>query len=199
MEEIFLKAYHYWFGELNSPNDFPEHKAKLWFSASSETDQYLKQNFETALHEIVNAKIPLLELDKKHQLGLILILDQFSRNIFRKSPQAFAQDSLARNYLRQILDLGATNFYPVERVFLYLPLEHSENNDDQNLSVHLFTKLYDEVSDEQKEVFKDFLDFAFRHQLVIEKFGRFPHRNKLLGRTSTPEELEFLKQKPMGF
>ncbi len=80
-----------------------------------------------------------------------------------------------------------------------MPLEHSENNDDQNLSVHLYTKLYDEVSSEQKEIFKDFLDYAFRHQRVIERFGRFPHRNKILGRTSTPEEIEFLKSTPMGF
>ena len=122
-------------------------------------------------------------------LALIILLDQFSRNLHRGSPEAFAADAKARQIARAAVAQGLDlQFGPVERLFLYLPFGHSEDLADQDESVRLFETLDEEQS-----------DWARRHRDVIVRFGRFPHRNAVLGRTSTPEEEAYLAEPGAGF
>jgi len=128
-------------------------------------------------------------------LARILVLDQFTRNIYRGTPKAFAGDPLALEAARALDDAGANQTLPpVQRAFAYMPFEHAENLSLQERSVILFDKLNASASG-----FEGSLDYARRHYDVIRKFGRFPHRNAILGRQSTPEEVEFLKQPGSGF
>jgi uncharacterized protein (DUF924 family) len=124
-------------------------------------------------------------------VALCILLDQAPRNLFRGDPRSFASDAAARAVTRHALARGLDRDLPQEqRAFLYLPLEHSENLADQEACVRLFAGL-----DENP----DGLDYAVRHRDIIARFGRFPHRNAVLGRTSTPEETEFLTQAGSSF
>ena len=127
-------------------------------------------------------------------LALILLLDQFPRNMFRGTPQAFATDSTAlataeyavnHNFDRELLT--------VQKSFIYLPFQHSENLENQQKSVELFSQLSGEPDSDS------LIEYALQHLVIIERFGRFPHRNQILGRETTPEEAEFLKQPGSGF
>ncbi|MGL4505848.1 MAG: DUF924 family protein, partial [Aeromonas sobria] len=130
-----------------------------------------------------------------------LQLDQLPRNIHRGTPAAFAQDPLARDLCLKGVSIGADqSLSPLARVFFYLPLEHAESREQQARSVALFEALATEQAGTPAQAtFAGFADFARRHQVIIERFGRFPHRNDILGRTSTPEEAEFLQQPGSGF
>ncbi len=126
-------------------------------------------------------------------LALIVLLDQLSRNVFRGTAEAFAADAQAIGIARaMIADGHDTALSPVERMFVYLPFEHAETIDEQNESVRLFETLRDELG-------PDTVNYAHRHRDVIRRFGRFPHRNAVLGRASTPEEIEYLAQPGAGF
>jgi uncharacterized protein (DUF924 family) len=134
------------------------------------------------------------------RLALILLLDQLPRSIHRGTPEAFAQDAAARQVADSGLAAGADRLLrPIERLFFYLPFEHSEDLADQHRSVRLFRELGESVLESQRDVFSGFLDYAVRHREVIERFGRFPHRNRILGRESTPEELAFLEEPGSSF
>jgi uncharacterized protein (DUF924 family) len=125
--------------------------------------------------------------ESRGALALVILLDQFPRNLFRDTARAFEGDALARAAARSIVDRGWDRaLSPDERTFVYLPFEHSESLDDQELSLRLF---------EGNENF----EWARRHWDIIKRFGRFPHRNAMLGRASTPEEIAFLKTPGSGF
>jgi len=127
-------------------------------------------------------------------LALVIVLDQFSRNIFRDDARAFAQDDHARDCAEEAIERGDDlGMLPVERQFLYLPFEHSECLDDQERALDLFRSL--DAFEETRGV----SEWARRHHAVIARFGRFPHRNAILGRPSTPEELAFLAQPGSSF
>ena len=128
-------------------------------------------------------------------LARILVLDQFTRNVHRHTPDAFAGDVLALAAARALVDSGAhLQLTPGERQFVYLPFEHAEDAGMQERAVELFTELA-----AQHAGFGDALDYAHRHRGVIARFGRFPHRNPILGRASTPDELDYLSQPGAGF
>jgi len=115
--------------------------------------------------------------------------------MYREDGRAFESDAIALNVAKDMIRRGEDRkLKPIERVFIYLPLEHSEEADDQALSVEKFREVVDQVSEELKDIYRMFLDYAARHKVIIERFGRFPHRNDMIGRKSTREELEFLKQ-----
>ncbi|HAJ60876.1 MAG TPA: DUF924 domain-containing protein, partial [Cyanobacteria bacterium UBA8543] len=127
-------------------------------------------------------------------LALIILLDQFSRNMFRGQPQAFATDPQALAYAKYAIAQGFDKeLLPIQRWFVYMPFEHSENLADQHECVELFSTLQDYPECDNG------VDYAIRHLRVIERFGRFPHRNKIIGRQTTPEEAEFLKQPGSSF
>jgi uncharacterized protein (DUF924 family) len=126
-------------------------------------------------------------------LALIVLLDQLSRNVFRGTAEAFAADAHALAIARRAIEIGFdTVLTPVERMFVYLPFEHSENAHDQDASVRLFETLRAALGDES-------ISYAYGHREVIQRFGRFPHRNAVLGRVNTDAEAEYLAQPGAGF
>jgi uncharacterized protein (DUF924 family) len=125
---------------------------------------------------------------------LILLLDQFPRNIFRNTPQAFATDTQALTFAKKAIQQGFDQqLIPVQRWFFYLPFEHSENMTDQETSVQLFSQLTTDLSSQSTR------QYAYQHLEIIKRFGRFPHRNSILNRPSTPEEILFLLETNSSF
>jgi uncharacterized protein (DUF924 family) len=130
---------------------------------------------------------------------LVVLFDQFPRNIFRTSGEAYAYDALARDIARRLIAGGRERFHFIERSFLYLPFEHSEEVADQDYSLFLFAELALAVPESLRDYFRRDLDFVTKHRDIVRRFGRFPHRNALLGRTSTPEEEAFVKEFGRGY
>jgi uncharacterized protein (DUF924 family) len=184
----------YWFGTLKGPEDYPRERSRIWFNGGAAVDQEIRNRFEYLVWDAANHKLDEWKETSRGRLALILLVDQFPRNIYRGSPNAFAFDSLAQTLTLEGLDLKEDQqLFPIERTFFYLPLEHAENLKLQELSVAKFNELALSVVPSLTSIFKNHADYAWRHYVIIEKFGRFPHRNAILGRDSTPEELEFLE------
>lgn len=185
---------NFWFGEPGSPEAGYAARRKLWFGKAPAFDQACHQ-FHFLYEQAAQEQLNDWQQSPLGALALILLLDQLPRNLFRNTPRAFATDAQALAAAKQAIAQGFDRqLVPMQRLFIYLPLEHSENATDQQQSVALFRALVAEVPE-----FGDMLDYALRHQAVIDRFGRFPHRNRILGRASTPEEIEFLKQPGSSF
>ncbi len=182
----------FWFGDsaLN-----PLANQALWFSKNQATDDIIRERFEGCLLDAESGAFDDWSKTANGALALVVLCDQFPRNIYRGDERSFAFDEKA---LRASQIAIAHDFDKkmnvVQRCFLYLPFEHSENIDVQSRSVELFKSLMDEAHGPERKFIEQALDFAVRHFEIIEKFGRFPHRNELLGRESTREESEFLKR-----
>ena len=176
-------------------------KRTMWFKEGRNYDGEIRERFG-ALH----ARAASGELGEKWSAGprgrlaLILLLDQFSRHIHRGAAAAFAQDAMAQRLATDAIARGLDReLIPAARSFFYLPLEHAEDLSVQRLSVECFRALCDEVTSPWRKDYEGFLDYAQRHHDIIERFGRFPHRNAILGRQSTPQEIAFLKQPGSSF
>lgn len=168
---------------------------KQWFRKNPEFDTQIKTQFMDIYWAMLVSPPEKWLKTAKSSLARIIVLDQFARNMFRGLPQSFAADPQALVTAAMAIEQGyGAQMLPVERFFLYLPFEHSENLTDQNRSVEYFEALVLDAPD-----LTHGLDYARRHRDVIAQFGRFPHRNKILGRQSTEAELEFLKQPGSGF
>ncbi len=189
--QILRDVHDYWFGDLKGPP--PQELVDRWFKPSEEVDNHIRETFGPHLDEARDTDWKLSELTREEQMGLIVMLDQFPRQIWRKSGEAFAYDSKALSIARELVAGGTDRFRPAERTFLFLPFEHSEDVADQDESVMLYAIGAVNAPEEAKAGVRNTLDFATKHRDVIRKFGRFPHRNAMLGRESTPEEVEFLK------
>jgi len=180
----------FWFG---AENEYGKRR-KQWFQKDAAFDAGIAARFRALHEEAARGDLERWKDSVGDCLALIVLLDQFSRNMFRGSARAFASDGLARDAARHALQEGYDQgLLPVERMFVYLPFEHSEDLQDQQRSCRLARTL------EAFEETDDAYDYAERHRAIIARFGRFPHRNEALGRPSTPEELEFLKQPGSGF
>ena len=190
----------FWFG--NSPDDavMAKDNSKMWWSKQPELDARIRTRFETTLEAAATGKADSWTASAQGTLALILLTDQFPRNMYRGTPAAFGTDELARRWTLEGLARGVDKkLRPVERVFFYLPLEHSESLEHQTQAVNLFNQLFQEVPADQMELFRGFLMYALRHRRVIERFGRFPHRNDILQRPSTEEEVAFLLEPGSSF
>jgi uncharacterized protein (DUF924 family) len=184
MTEMSARAIvDFWFVEIPREN---------WFRSAKDFDAEIKRRFEAVWHEARDGKLAHWLAAKESALALIILLDQFPRNMFRGKAEAFATDALARQAAREVLakgyDNGAT---PDERNFFYLPFMHSENLADQDFCVRLIRERLGE------EHFS--YPFALRHREAIARFGRFPARNAALDRATTTEEAAFLEKHPSGF
>ena len=165
-----------------------------WFRKDAKFDAEIRERFGQVHAAAAARKLEDWRGERESMLALIVVLDQFSRNLFRDDPRAFAQDAHARECAREALARGDDRrSLPVERLFLYLPFEHSEDAADQDLSVRLMSQL------DAFEETRGISEWADKHKVIVDRFGRFPHRNACLGRASTPEEIEFLKQPGSGF
>jgi uncharacterized protein (DUF924 family) len=190
----------YWFGR--QPDDLAviAECSHRWWSKNETVDLDIKQRFEGVMLLTQERALDHWASSPQGLLALILLTDQFPRNVYRNSGKAFSFDPLARAWCEAGLQSGADlELHPIERVFFYLPLEHSESLADQERSVDLYEKLIAGLDARQRPEFEGFLWFAKRHQEIIQRFGRFPHRNQILGRASSPEELAFLKEKGSSF
>ncbi|MFQ2905625.1 DUF924 family protein [Aeromonas allosaccharophila] len=190
-----------WFGDEADDALRATRQAPLWWGKSSETDALLASRFGELAKAAAEGSLAHWADAPCGRLALILLLNQLPRNIHRGTPAAFAQDPLARDLCLKGLSIGADkSLSPLARVFFYLPLEHAESREQQARSVALFEALAaEQAGTPAQATFAGFADFARRHQVIIERFGRFPHRNDILGRTSTPEETAFLQQPGSGF
>jgi uncharacterized protein (DUF924 family) len=193
------EIHRYWFGELKGPNDLPEGRPALWFQQSDATDEHIRGHFAETLERAASLEWNPSQLSKDQQIGLVVLFDQFPRNLFRTTGEAFAYDPQASALVNRLLARGDEIYHPLERVFLYLPLEHSESLRDQDRAVALYRRLVNELGEGQHPFYKSALDFAEKHRVLIERFGRFPHRNVMLGRESTPEELAFMEEHGRGY
>lgn len=185
----------FWFG------DSLAERAPKWFVRDKAFDEEIRQRFLADLEHAAQGEYEVWEATPRGRLALVILLDQFSRNLFRGDPASFAQDARARELVQRGLservDLALD---PVEAAFFYMPLEHSESKEDQALSVEKFGDLRRRArSEDEKRLLESFYDYAVRHRDIVERFGRFPHRNAVLGRSTTDEEAEFLTRPGSSF
>jgi uncharacterized protein (DUF924 family) len=188
----------FWFGEeQNTPG--PQ-RLRFWFGGEPATDRLIHERFALTVEAALAGACRSWPATPPGALALILLLDQFPRNIFRQSPRAYAGDAQALALCCQGLADGQDRQLSLtERAFFYLPLEHAEDLRMQERSVEVFESLLSASPPEWREVGQGFLDYAIRHRDIIARFGRFPHRNEVLGRPSTPEEAAFLKEPGSSF
>jgi uncharacterized protein (DUF924 family) len=183
MKSLAPEVLRFWFGE---GADYGK-AHKRWFEKNAAFDAEVRERF-LALYQTLAGNDDWLARPEEC-LARIIVLDQFPRNMFRGSARAFAADPLALAAARHAVEQGYDrDLRPVEKQFVYLPFEHSESLADQERACELMRPLGEEL-----------YDWALRHKRIIERFGRFPHRNQILGRASTPEEIDFLRQPGSGF
>jgi uncharacterized protein (DUF924 family) len=185
----------FWFGDLSAPDYPPREQSQLWFGKSERSDNIVRERFSRDLARAAQGECGDWGSDPRGRLSLILLFDQFPRMIYRDTPQAFAYDEYAQALVLEGIKLcqdSALN--PFERLFFYLPLEHAENLDLQHRSVEAFRDLVAAASQEHRGKVAGYLDYAIRHFEVIERFGRFPHRNRILNRASSAEEVLYLRE-----
>lgn len=190
---------HTWFGEGDDAAIIGR-QSKLWWGKDVDVDADLRRRFEPVLKALSAGGKRAWLARPEGRLAAIILADQIPRNIYRETPAAFSTDPLARSLTLEGLEAGADRMLrPLQRVFFYLPLEHAESLALQDLSVMLFQVLLDEAPPALQGAFRGYLDFARRHRDIIRRFGRFPHRNRILGRESGAAELVFLEQPGSGF
>lgn len=182
----------FWFGEPGSAHH--GHARPEWFRKDPEFDGAIRVRFGALVEEALAGGLPGWAVHAEGALAEVLVCDQFPRNLFRDDARAFALDGRALALARRLVAEGRDRAYPpVCRAFVYLPFEHSESLDDQRESVRLFGTLRDDPQAGR------YLEWAVRHLEVIERFGRFPHRNAVLGRACTAAEQAFLEQPASRF
>lgn len=185
----------FWLGRVEETIIPSEHRARIWFGEDLETDAEIKSLFSADLEQAIQGKYDFWEGSPRGQLALIILLDQFSRHVYRATPEAFTQDAKALAICLQGMSVEADHLLSlIERVFYYFPLLHSENLHHQEQSVRAYQILSDLAFSETRIIYDSFLRFANHHYNVIQRFGRFPQRNRVLNRQSTPEEMVYLRE-----
>lgn len=192
----------YWFGDLKEGEIPPDDVIARWWGKDQKTDDYIRENFGRGLEEAARGALHGWEETPRGTLALIIVLDQFSRNVYRDDPRAFARDGLALETAARGIAKGFDKgLHPVMRVFFYIPFMHSEDLVMQERSLEFFRGLENEFSSAPgvSEMLSSNRDYAERHYEIVKRFGRYPHRNRILGRESTPEEIAFLQQPGSSF
>jgi uncharacterized protein (DUF924 family) len=182
----------FWFGR-EGEEDYGEFRG-AWFTKDPNFDREIRDRFEDVYKEALAGKLEIWKEEARSCLALIVVLDQFPRNMFRGDARMYAADGLALVTARHAVERAYDReLPPFQRMFVYLPFEHSEDLEDQRFSMELFRRFAGEMGSD------DLLVYAAQHLSIIERFGRFPHRNEILGRQTTPEEAEFLKEPGSSF
>ncbi|QQX59335.1 DUF924 family protein [Pseudomonas chlororaphis] len=190
----------WWFGSAEKPADIVAEKGKLWFGKRDSQDLEARERFGDLVEQALAGGLTEWAQRPQGWLALVVLLDQLPRMLYRETPKSFAGDLRAQALVAQGIAADFDRQLPaMQRSFIYLVFEHCENLAVQNEAISRFAALHDEQSPEDRPVFADQLDYAERHQKIIARFGRFPHRNRILGRESTPEELAFLREPGSSF
>jgi uncharacterized protein (DUF924 family) len=197
----------FWFGSLPlTPADLAE-RTILWFGAANESpalreerDDVIRSRFGSLIDRAALGELKSWADSPRRRLSLIILMDQFPRNIYRGTTRAFAYDAQALALAMTGIESGAdAALDPFERFFFYMPLQHAESLEAQEQSVSAFRTLANESPEEHRAWFDEGTRYAVIHRDLIQKFGRFPHRNRALGRVTTPEERVFLAANPESF
>lgn len=172
---------NFWFDPINKPS---------WFAKSDEFDEKIRNQFQTLIPKAVAGELWTWRSDHYGRLAEILVLDQFARNVYRNTPQAFMGDDVALILAQEAISLGGFADLPTDfQKFTAMPFMHSESLVAHEWAVEIFKRIGDDNT----------LDFEYKHKVIIERFGRYPHRNAILGRDSTPDELAFLNEPNSSF
>ena len=190
----------FWFREQKLSAPQIDERMDVWFGEDDGFDFECKKRFAGDVAAASDGRLDHWAGNPHGRLALILILDQFRRNIFRNTADAFSHDrSALKLCVEGAMAKADQGLTPIQRVFFYMPLQHAESRKVQAKSVELFSKLAAAVSPTYRETFETILQFAELHRDIVEQFGRFPHRNKLLNRENTPEEDEYLSGETPDF
>jgi uncharacterized protein (DUF924 family) len=178
----------FWFGDAPlKPN------GKLWFTGGKAADQEIKQHFGAAVQAALDGELSDWQQQPRSALALIVLLDQFTRNLFRGSARAFEGDPAALELCLAGIESGfPDHLHVLEAAFFFMPLEHSESMAMQDLCVQKFEELLQRSESESRDYIGSNLDYALSHRQIIQQFGRYPHRNETLGRSSTAAESSYL-------
>ena len=168
---------------------FEETEPKMWWGADQQFDDRIRHRFDDVHQHASRGELFAWRKEAKGRLAEIIVLDQFSRNIYRGTPRAFAQDAVALVLAQEAVASGAENLSAIERSFLYLPFMHSESRQIHQVAESLYRA---------NGLPKNY-EFELKHKAIVDRFGRYPHRNEILGRVSSAEEIEFLKQPGSSF
>ena len=193
------KILEFWFGEIE--NGFCiEDRDEFWFMSDKKTDIMIKKDFEHIVLKAADGRLSAWENSPPGSLALIILLDQFPRNIYRGTPNAFQFDENARRICKHgLLEGMDKELELIQMCFYHMPLQHSEDIKDQDLCMDLYNRIKEAVSAKQIDKLNNFFKYARIHRDIIERFGRFPHRNKILNRKSTRQELDFLFKEEYRF
>src|SRR5579862_4108986 len=194
-----FEVLNFWFGPRPYTFKQVQQHSRLWFGEpdapelTPQTDELVKERFGALVREAALGQLSTWEAGPRRRLALILLLDQFSRNIYRGTARAFAQDHQALSLTLSGMQIGAdATLDPVERLFFYMPLMHAEDREVQDEGIAASRRLREEAPPELHSIFDANLKAAVEHRDIIARFGRFPHRNRALGRESTADEVQWL-------
>ena len=183
----------FWFKEQELSAPQIDRRMDIWFSEDPVLDLEIEKEFANEVEAASDGKLDHWAVDPHGRLALIILIDQFRRNIYRNSADAFSKDRLAlRLCVEGAMEKKDQGLTPIQRVFFYMPLQHSESPKVQAKSLELYDRLAETVSATERETFLTVAQFAELHKDIVDQFGRFPHRNKLLNRENTAEEAEYL-------
>lgn len=201
MTESIETVLQFWFGSGRTAQQVSDRQSGLWWSKNEAVDRKIRSRFSGVTEAVF---LQQGDHDWRHSaegcLASIICLDQFPRNMYRDTPRSFSYDEAARALAKSMTESGMDlELLPIQRVFAYLPFEHSEEIEDQNTSLRLYRRLTEAADRAERGLFETYYEFAVRHHHVIEQFGRFPHRNRILGRDSTESERTFLARPGSSF
>ncbi|MBC7171101.1 MAG: DUF924 domain-containing protein, partial [Polyangiaceae bacterium] len=190
----------FWFGQLDANGCADETHRSRWFTKDPDLDRMIRERFLELHASVVAGERESLLGSARGRLAYVIVIDQLSRNMFRGRPQMFEHDGLALRAAREGVERGDDRQLALdERVFLYMPFMHAEDLASQRRCCELFAGLRDEHEPPLRDRVAYNLEFAEAHLEIVERFGRFPHRNAVLGRTSTPDEIDFLLRPGSSF
>lgn len=194
------KILEFWFGTFPNAWTGDASKYDMWFSNGATFDSEIFSTFGSDYFRAVEGELESWSESPRGRLALIILFDQFSRHIHRGAAESFAQDEKSQQLCIEGISAGDDlNLHPVERSFFYLPLEHAEDIERQNLAVEAYRQLIQDVPEQYRKPFEASLEWAEKHRYVIEQFGRFPELNEILGRESTADEIAFVKEGKYSF
>lgn len=192
-DESIQRVLDFWFSaaELDAPQI--DSRMERWFGADPAMDAQIRAEFGELVSQALHGELDHWAASAEGRLALILLLDQFCRNIFRGTARAFEGDRRALRLCAEGSINGAyKSLSPIQKVFFFMPLQHAESAEVQDKSVHIYNALVEGVSETLRETFRTFAEFAELHRDIVARFGRFPHRNRHLGRVNTAEEDAYL-------
>ena len=183
----------FWFKEQELSAPQIDRRMDIWFSEDAVFDHEIEKEFADDVDAASAGKLDHWAVQSDGRLALIILIDQFRRNIHRGTPEAFSKDRLALKLcVEGAMEKKDKGLTLIQRVFFYMPLQHAESRKVQAKSVELYNRLAEAVSPTYRETFLTIAQFAELHKDIVDQFGRFPHRNQLLNRENTAEENEYL-------